>query len=93
MAPKASGSVSRPSVVRVNWKTGSAAMGWAPSRPMAACTFCDRIAAITSAGVRPRLVSRSVSSSTRMAKSRGPNITASPTPGTRFSRSSRLSRA
>ena len=93
MFPNSAGSDSRPCVVSVSCSTGSTAIGCAPSRPIAACTFCARIAATTSPGVISKLVSRSTSSATRIEKSRGPNITASPTPGTRFSRSSRFSRA
>ena len=66
MCPNSSTSTSRPWVWMLSWNNWSSAIGWAPVRPTAACTFWPWIAWTTSFGVIPRLVRRSVSSHTRM---------------------------
>ncbi len=59
-------SVSRPWVCRLIWNCWSSVIGWAPMRPTAACTFCARMALITSVGVSPSAVSWSDDSQMRM---------------------------
>jgi hypothetical protein len=75
------------------------AFTWAPlapgawfSSPVASWTFCACSARFTSAGVRPKAVSCSGLSQTRIEYSL-PNMMASPTPGTRRSGSSTLAAA
>ena len=56
----------RPLVWMLSCNCWSLEIGRAPIRPTAACTFCDWIALMTSAVVRPRPVSRSVRTQARI---------------------------
>ena len=67
MFSNSSTEVRRPLVWMLSWSCWSLARGRAPMRPTAACTFCDWMASMTSAVVRPRPVSRSVWTQARMA--------------------------
>jgi hypothetical protein len=61
--------------------------GGAPSTPAATCTFCSRMARMTSVVVSCLDARRSGSSQTRMLYSPAPKIWALPTPGMRVSSS------
>ncbi len=66
MLPNSSGVDRRPLVCRLIWNCVSSLVGRAPTRPIAACTFCAWIAAMMSDGVSPSSISRSVRNQMRI---------------------------
>ena len=55
-----------PWVCTLNWNCVASLVGRAPIRPTAACTFCDWITAMMSAGTRFSATSRSLSNQIRI---------------------------
>ena len=66
MSPNCSGVVRRPWVCTLSWNCVASLVGLAPIRPTAACTFCDWITAMMSAGARFSDTSRSMSNQMRI---------------------------
>ncbi len=81
------GSVSRPFVLTMSWKSVPFGAGSAPSLPAATCTFCAVTAAITSPGISPRENILSGSSHRRMEYWLAPKTDTLPTPSMRLSTS------
>ncbi|CPJ56899.1 Uncharacterised protein [Bordetella pertussis] len=83
MRPKASGVCSRDGPITVALSCWPRTAGWPPSCPDETCTFCSRIAVVTSEAVRPKLTSFSGLIHMRMAYG-APNSWKLPTPGVRL---------
>jgi hypothetical protein len=87
-----SGEDRRPCVVMFMLRSTRPGIGSSPTRPVANCAFCSRMAAATSPGVRPSWASRSGCSQTRIEYSLVPKASTEATPGMRRNSSTTLMR-